>query len=267
MRSIRPVARSYCARASQANGSFSAAVAAADQSTARLPSHFQSNRTSLASAINLNASSSTVRSFSSAGHQLSDILAREHAEELENQLTAVPEELAAVKALVAKTWKIVDDGAVTRLYRTLTDTDTPIKVQISFHCQDTVQVVDEYLEEEADKEEAADPVRFTVTCTKAVGKTLVFTCVSEDATTRIQSVAITNQTVESIQANSGVDSMQYQGPDFTELAEDLQDAFHAYLEEEVGLNEDVASFIAMHTDHKEETEYVDFLEEARVLLE
>jgi complement component 1 Q subcomponent-binding protein len=208
----------------------------------------------------------SLRSFSaeSAGQDLSDILAREYAEEIENSSAGMPAELQELKTTLEQDWKIVDDGALTKMYRTL----GAIKVQVSFHCQDAVQGFDfaaEEGEEAEDEAEAAAPVRFTLTATKA-GKTLVLTCLSEDATVRIQSAAITTEDIEEIQKNAGVGSSQYQGPDFTELAEDLQDAFHGYLEEDVGMNEDVASFVAMYADYKEQTQYVQFLKDATALL-
>ena len=69
-----------------------------------------------------------------------------------------------------------------------------------------------------------------------------------------------------MQKTSGIAETLYQGPDFTELAEDLQDAFHTYLEEEVGVNKDVAAFISMYTDYKEQCQYVQFLEDAQNIL-
>ena len=55
-------------------------------------------------------------------------------------------------------WKIVDNDAMTRLYRTVSN----IKVQISFHCQDTVETNayeddnDEDEEEEEEEESSTD---------------------------------------------------------------------------------------------------------------
>ena len=198
--------------------------------------------------------------FFSAKEDLLDILTREHAEEIENDSTAVPPELAELKSSLEKDWKIVDDGATTRMFRSVGSS----KVQVFFHCQDTVEVTDEDYEEPVE-EEAAAPVRFAVMATKA-GKTLVLTCISEDATAKIQGAGITMDDVETIQQKSGIDSNQYQGPEFTELAEDLQDSFHTYLEEELGINENVASFVAMQADFREQINYVQFLEDAKSAL-
>jgi complement component 1 Q subcomponent-binding protein len=252
---VRYAARS-CVRST--NGSFSFAGAQM--------SAFAQQRQSLPSS---DVSMPSIRYFSdSAGQkqELSDILAREHAEEIENNSAVLPTELEELKDKLAKDWKIVDDGAMTKMFRTL----GALKVQVSFHCQDAVEVEEEFLEEDGTiveaEDEAANPIRFTVTATKA-GKSLVLTCISEDATARIQSVAVTTEDAISIMTNSGVESNKYQGPDFEELAEDLQDAFHGYLNEDVGLNEDVASFIAMYADYKEQTHYVEFLKDAQALLD
>jgi complement component 1 Q subcomponent-binding protein len=248
-RFVRYAARS-CVRSTNGSLSFASAQMAA------YPASQQSSPSSDA------VSMPSIRYFS-AGQDLSDILAREYAEEIENNSAGIPPELAELKKNLAKDWKIVDDGALTKMFRTL----GAVKVQVSFHCQDAVQVEDEYLEDDAVAEdEVAAPVRFTVIATKA-GKSLVLTCISEDATARIQSAAITTEDVDTILTNSGVDSNQYQGPDFAELAEDLQDAFHGYLIEDAGLNEDVASFIAMYADYKEQTKYVEFLKDAQALLD
>jgi len=173
-------------------------------------------------------------------------------------------------------WKIVDDGAITRLYRS---TSSGAKVQLSFHCQDTVEYMDEQQEileelgipEEgagSGEEEEAAPVRFTVTVSKA-GKALVMNCLSENASAKVQGVAVTaSQNVDDVHVKSGgwIDKAQYQGPEFEELAEDLQESFHTYLEEEVGVSENVAAFVSMYADYREQVEYVNFLAETKSIL-
>jgi len=238
----------------------------------RTKSHSLSSFESLARSAIARAPSgfSSTRPFSSSASDLAEILERELAEEVEGGDDGMPAELATLKQNLQEqqAWKIVDDGAVTKMYRTLADTGS--KVQLTFHCQDTVEVldgggdvVDEGLGDEI--EEEAGPVRFTVTVAKA-GRTLVFTCLSEDAAARIQSVA-TTATADDVDSKSfGVDGYQYQGPEFSELAEDLQDAFHAFLEDDVSVNEDVASFVSMYSDYREQVEYVKFLEDAKSVL-
>ena len=64
-------------------------------------------------------------------------------------------------------------------------------------------------------------------------------CFSEDAAATVESVSISDEEEDS-------DEELYQGPEFAELAEDLQKAFTTYLRTECGVNEDVAVFIAMY---------------------
>ncbi|GAX23666.1 hypothetical protein FisN_12Hh240 [Fistulifera solaris] len=199
-----------------------------------------------------------------ARQTLVDILGREHAEEIENESTTMPEDLGSLKKTLENEhgWKIVDDGAMTKLYRTIGSS----KVQVTFHCQDAVEMDDE---EDFDEEaiEAAAPVRFTVTVTKA-GKTLAMTCITtEDLSVSIQNIVNTSdQQAETMLRENVIPSDVYQGPEFVELAEDLQDAFHNYLIEDVGIGSDFVSFVSMYCDFKEQTEYVNFLEDTKAIL-
>jgi hypothetical protein len=60
-----------------------------------------------------------------------------------------------------------------------------------------------------------------------------------------------------LHANQGnVEKGDYQGPDFLESAEHLQEAFEVYFEEECGITSDVATFVAMYMDYKEQQQYV-----------
>ena len=203
-----------------------------------------------------------MRSFSSG---VVDLLARERAEEVDTAV--MPEDLKNLRIELQQDWKIVDDAALIKLYRT---TDDNKKVQVSFHCQDTVEEEPSYDNEDGndqEEEELAVPIRFTVTVSKA-GKTLVFTCLTtEELSLTIQSTAITTEDPTTVQNNGGsVLSTNYQGPEFSELAEDLQDAFHSFLVEDIGISADLVSFITMYCDYKEQTEYVQWLEDAKALL-
>ncbi len=199
---------------------------------------------------------------------LVDMLSREHAEEIENSSTGVPEVLKDLNHLLTteKGWNIVsdNDSAMTKLYKTV----DAVKVQVGFHCQDATERMTEE-EEDADEpnedEEEGASVRCTVSITKG-GKTLFLVCIAQDAMIRIQSAAMAGAVtdLDALHA-SGVDPSLYQGPEFSELAEDLQDAFHGYVEEYLGINNDVASYVAMQFDYKEQCQYVKFLEESKNL--
>ena len=58
-----------------------------------------------------------------------------------------------------------------------------------------------------------------------------------------------------------------QGPEFTELAEDLQESFQNYLTAECGVDEDVTAFISMYCDHREQEEYVSWMKTAIDILD
>ena len=47
-------------------------------------------------------------------------------------------------------------------------------------------------------------------------------------------------------------------PGFDELDDELQEAFHEYLEE-AGVTADVAAFISMYSEYKEQQEYASWL--------
>lgn len=201
-----------------------------------------------------------------ASQILSDLLARELSEEEENESASMPPELVELKAQIESDWRIVegmgsseDDGATVKLFSK--NASGGGKVSVVFHCQDTVENEgsDDFLEEEP-----AVAVRFTVLITKA-GKTMVLTCVSEEAEARVETVAMTDADAETV-TSSGIDSELYQGPEYAELAEDVQEAFNAFVQTECGIDSDVAAFISMYSDYKEQTEYVRWLKQVRSML-
>lgn len=208
---------------------------------------------------NCMAITATARAFSAPTTTLIDILAREEAEEVDTGNTEMPQELADLRASLEKDYRIVEEEAMTTMF--LTDS----KVQISFHCQDTVEEVTEEAYE--DGEEPSDPVRFTVTDTKA-GKTLFINCISEAGEVKIEGVGTTSLSPDAVHANQGnlPEKSLYQGPDFLELAEDLQEAFYGFLENDCGVHTDVASFVAMQTDYQEQMQYVQFLKDVQTVL-
>lgn len=212
--------------------------------------------------------SATSSASNDAREKLLDILSREEKEEQESGNLEMPTELADLKSVVENDWRIVDDdndsNAVTHLFL-----KGEQKVQLSFHCQDTVEgesLSTFFDDEDGHDDESAGIVGFTVTIAKA-GKALVFKCVSDEGRAKIQGVATTTTTPESIHAGLGVwDKVGYQGPEFEELAEDLQETMEAYLEEACMVDSNVATFVSMYSDYKEQTQYVKFLQDAQSVI-
>jgi complement component 1 Q subcomponent-binding protein len=58
----------------------------------------------------------------------------------------------------------------------------------------------------------------------------------------------------------------FKGPMFRELAEDLQEAFVSYVQEECGVTSDVAAFISMYADYKEQVQYTHWLKAVHSLV-
>jgi complement component 1 Q subcomponent-binding protein len=198
-----------------------------------------------------------------AGPELSDLLARELSEE-EANLVGMPEDLANLyNELSSKDWRIVDtqESGVVKMHSNLNKA-----VSLSFHCQDTLEGTDgdeEY--DAAEEEEPAAAVRFTLAYSKA-GKTLVLTCLADMGIPAIERVSITTQdNIDKIQME-GISEDLYQGPEFTELEEDVQDAFLAFVQNDCGVTDDVAAFIGMYADYKEQMEYMRWLKQVQTLV-
>ena len=226
-----------------------------------------------------NNSNTWRRYFSTVQTELSDILTRELAEEESNGSSVMPENVAELKAQLEESWRIVDgdvtgggnasSSGVVKLFKKEPLEGSGSKVAIAFHCQDTIpseeegggSLFDSMTEGSADddeEEEEAVAVRFTVMISRA-GKTMVYTCLSEDAVTNVERVTMVDgDDIEDLMAN-GVDPKKYQGPEFSELAKDLQQSLCEYIDEVAGVDTDVASFIAMYADYKEQSEYAGWL--------
>jgi len=220
------------------------------------------------------------RYFSTVPTELSDILTRELAEEEANGSSSMPDDLAELKSQIADSWRIVDGGVgvgggvssgVVRLFKKEPLEGSGAKVAIAFHCQDTIpsengdSVISLFNTEEKEEEEEPVAVRFTTMISRA-GKTMVYTCLSEEAVTNVERVAMVDgDDIEDLIAN-GMDEKAYQGPEFSELAEDLQQCLCEYIDEVAGVDTDVASFIAMYADYKEQAEYVEWLNKVKGML-
>jgi Mitochondrial glycoprotein len=215
------------------------------------------------------------KSAASDASHLIKLIDREYQEEVEKvgHPPAMPDDLQQLQGSVESAgWTIKDSStsAVVQMQRNIGKG----LATISFHCQDTVEGLEYGQDEEDEADEPAAAVRFTVTVTSSSSgpsPILYFQCTSELSGVRIENVAMTHgqdQSLEELHSGQATFASQfYQGPVFDELPEDLQDEFHSYLGQVVGINEDVATLVAMYCDYKEETQYVAFLKGAKELLE
>lgn len=156
------------------------------------------------------------------------------------------------------------------------------KVTLTFHCQDTLveeagmldgmfdnsakepENGSEGSEEEDEEEEESPAIRFDATVSRA-GTTLHMSCISEDATASIESATVFSG--EDADKNNVENEESFRGPDLEELPEKVQEAFDLFLTEECGVDEDVAAFIAMWADYREQAEYVGWLDGVRKVME
>ncbi|KAL3926206.1 MAG: hypothetical protein SGBAC_013564 [Bacillariaceae sp.] len=178
-------------------------------------------------------------------------LRREYEEEVQSE---IPEDLLAVKNHLKESWRIVEEGATTTLY-----SKSSQKMQVSFHCQDSVEEIESNEDQYDEREEISMPVHFQVTLSKA-GKSLILECLSDYGEARVVGVRTESEEIVESQLN-------YQGPDFVELDESLQQSFSMFLKEDLAVDDDVASFIAMQSDYVEQTNYVQFLKDAQSVIE
>mmetsp|Transcript_34056 Transcript_34056/g.68630 ORF Transcript_34056/g.68630 Transcript_34056/m.68630 type:complete len:288 (+) Transcript_34056:554-1417(+) len=221
------------------------------------------------------------RWFSSVPAELSDILTRELAEEESNASATMPDDLSELKSQIEESgWRIVDgssgldagSGSTIKLFKKDPLEGSGAKVAVAFHCQDTIPTEEEeegggfFGEDDGDEEEEdAVAARFTVLVSRA-GRTMVYTCISEEATVNVERVCMVDgDDIESL-INDGIDEKSYQGPEFSELAEDLQQSLGSYVDEVCGVDSDVAAFVSMYADYKEQCEYVAWLKSVKSML-
>lgn len=216
------------------------------------------------------------RAASSAASSLGSVLRQEYEEE--KSLSTMDDELKSmVKVLESKGITIKDEPgkSVVKLAGPGIGNE---KITIEFSCQeegdgddgwqddvddesDTVEMSSESLSQQMDEEEPVGEdagFRFVATVTKGPKK-LIFT---GTATDRISLVGVTQCPSTADHKDMAV----YQGPVFEELDPKVQDALLDYLKErEIG--DDMAAFICMYADYKEQTEYLNWLKELDSFIE
>ena len=166
---------------------------------------------------------------------------------------------------VSDDWRIMSDSATIQMFK-----KEPIsgggKVSISFHCQDSISMDDMLPDDEElfeDDEENSVAFQFQVRVTRT-GKTLVMNCVSMDSEASVERVFVEKDSMASNTTN--LDAAVYKGPEFSELAQDVKESFTDFVQTDCGVNENVATFISMYADYKEQTEYVDWLNGVKAIL-
>ncbi|CBJ33293.1 conserved unknown protein [Ectocarpus siliculosus] len=107
-------------------------------------------------------------------------------------------------------------------------------------------------EDEGGEDDMIGPgYRFTATITKGAKKMVLSGSATD--TIAVHGIRINPANVE-------WDFSLYRGPDFNELDPDLQDALYDYLKER-NIDDDLAAFICMYADQKEQNEYTNWLGE------
>lgn len=227
-----------------------------------------------------------------AATQLGSILQREIEEEEGAAVQykgGIPPELVELKTAIGKKWTILEgitdiegasgetgSGATVRMMKKLPGTKGA-KIGIVFHCQDTEEdsnfdtddLFDDEKMKEEDEEEPPQAVRFGVVVSKG-GKTVIIQCRSGYEVS-VDSVTVREGDMDKVLAGlaggEGLHAALYQGPEFTELAEDLQESFVKYVVSECGVDDDVVAFISMYCDHCEQEEYVSWMKTAVDILD
>eukprot|EP00578_Thalassiosira_sp_NH16_P004596 CAMPEP_0181131232 /NCGR_PEP_ID=MMETSP1071-20121207/30312_1 /TAXON_ID=35127 /ORGANISM="Thalassiosira sp., Strain NH16" /LENGTH=306 /DNA_ID=CAMNT_0023217405 /DNA_START=150 /DNA_END=1070 /DNA_ORIENTATION=+ len=239
------------------------------------------------------------RQFSSseAATELGSILQREINEETEASTGGIPAELSELRNDVSAKWTILEgivgignengetgSGATVRMFRKDAGSNGA-KIGVVFHCQDTEDDIKfdendpfagmggengEGGEEGDEEEEPPQAVRFGVTVSKG-GRTVVMQCRSGDEGVNVESVMVRDGDTESVLSElaggEGLHAALYQGPEFTELAEDLQESFRTYVTKECGVDDDVTAFVSMYCDYCEQEEYVSWMKTAIDILD
>ena len=195
-------------------------------------------------------------------NDLGALISREIKEENDSDNIVMPADLKELMEQVSDDWRIISDSATIQMFK-----KEPIssggKVSLSFHCQDSISMDDMLPDDEelfaaGEEEEHSVAFRFQVRVTRA-GKTLVMNCVSMDSETSVERVFLDKESMTSNNNNTTLSNDVYQGPEFVELAQDVQDSFTEFVQTDCGVNENVAAFVSMYSDYKEQTEYVDWL--------
>lgn len=230
---------------------------------------------------------SSSQSLAFSTKDLSSLISGEiEAEKVITNDSSLTPELSELKEKVASSWTIVDGsstgtdsgGSITRLIKK-EPLSNGAKVALSFHCQDAVPEDPGFLDgmfgesnseddtsdnKEEEEDETSPAITFDVTVSRA-GTTLHLHCISEDAKASIESA--TCSTGDEGDKNKVNFEESFRGPDLEELPENVLESFNEFLTEKCGVDEDVAAFIAMYADYREQAEYLDWLHAVKKVVE
>ncbi|KAI3960542.1 hypothetical protein MKW92_053630 [Papaver armeniacum] len=157
-------------------------------------------------------------------------------------------------------FKIVDnDGAetitLTRNYQGEEIKITVFKPDLSGEEEDQDDQEANQGGEEDEEEGGSHPVDMVVTVTKKTGPTLEFDVMVEADEITINNLAVKNPNILD-------EDIAYEGPEFSSLDADLQEAFHTYLEVR-GIKPSIANFLHDYMVKKEHKEYTAWLKNVK----
>ncbi|WVO16177.1 hypothetical protein L204_103847 [Cryptococcus depauperatus] len=187
---------------------------------------------------------------------LSSALAAEHKYEVEstNGQPEAPEFIENFKA--QGVWEIED---------------IPGSDDVSVSDLDATTFEGEYPTEQATEEAAAGPA--SVTCSLSIAKQSVPGALLVDLETCDEGFEITNVAIydKALAEAKGAEGdwerrSRYMGPQFDHLDETVQEAFGSYLAER-GIDESLADFVLSYCEHKEQKDYVSWLDQIRKFVE
>jgi len=183
---------------------------------------------------------------------LSSVLARELKHDLDAGSAQMPPDLAELKNIVTENMELLDvpGEAEVRLISKGGGITVMFDVRDSQDRGGMFDMEGEGEGQEGEDEEEGTVMPFVVDM-KSGSKLLRFRCLASE-TVEIDAVEFL--------ANGEETTSGYTGPAFDELDDELQGSFHDYLSEQ-GVDDTLASFIAMYADFKEQQEYSNWLQQ------
>ncbi|WVQ80767.1 hypothetical protein IAT38_002872 [Cryptococcus sp. DSM 104549] len=204
---------------------------------------------------------------------LASALAAEHKYELESA-SQLPDPPAFIEEFKTKgIWEIEDvpgsdDVVLTRKFGNET-----LKLTFQISDLDANSFDSEFPPNEGDEADAPAPAPAQITCSLVITKSAQPGALMVDLQTCDEGFEISNVAVyeKTLAEADGAESdwerrSKYMGPQFEHLDEVVQEAFGSYLAER-GVDETLADFVLSYCEHKEQKDYVSWLEAVRGFVE